>query len=156
MGGPKNFCESSKENILEAWTYWTRLMVFPLTMINRLGIRESTGTLWEIMMKYLPHSSRSHWSPFQGRQMSFWYQMKCIWFNILHPSAAASCLVRTSVVLGKIYSGWALSAVFYGASSVAPGEEGPSFLGFETGWPHSWRSWWTQVRSPPFKLCYNL
>lgn len=58
-----------------------------------------------------------------GRQMSFWYQMNCIWFNILHPSPATSCLVRTSVVLGKIYSGWALSAMFYGASSIAPGEE---------------------------------
>lgn len=32
-------------------------------------------------------------------------------------------MVRTSVLLGKIYSGWALSAVFYGASSIAPGEE---------------------------------
>lgn len=58
-----------------------------------------------------------------GKRISFWYRMNCIWFSIFHPSPKTTCLVRTSVLLGKIYSGWALSAVFYGASSIAPGEE---------------------------------
>ena len=46
-----------------------------------------------------------------GRQASFWYQMNSVWFKIFQPSATASCLVRTAVLLGKIYSGWALSAM---------------------------------------------
>ena len=58
-----------------------------------------------------------------GRRLSFWYRMNCVWFAVLQPSVKASCMVRTSVLLGKVYSGWALSAVFYGASSIAPGEE---------------------------------
>lgn len=32
-------------------------------------------------------------------------------------------MVRCSVLLGKIYSGWAMSAVFYGSSAISPGEE---------------------------------
>lgn len=58
-----------------------------------------------------------------AKRLSFWYRMNCIWFTIFHPSPKASCLVRTTVLLGEIYSGWALSAMFYGASSIAPGEE---------------------------------
>eukprot|EP00438_Fugacium_kawagutii_P019298 Skav220910 [mRNA] locus=scaffold1145:7800:16310:+ [translate_table: standard] len=56
-------------------------------------------------------------------RLFFWYRMNCIWFTVLNPSPRTSCMVRTSVLLGKIYSGWALSAIFYGASSIAPGEE---------------------------------
>lgn len=58
-----------------------------------------------------------------GKRISFWYRMNCVWFSIFHPSSKTTCMVRTSVLLGKIYSGWALSAIFYGASSIAPGEE---------------------------------
>ena len=32
-------------------------------------------------------------------------------------------MVRCAVLLGKIYSSWAVSAVFYGSTAIAPGQE---------------------------------
>lgn len=125
--------ESLWENLVDGLQ--NVLKIDPVQMVYSKMIKARTG-LSLMALKKLYHQSghtvlhartEEFLQEFEGkhfgRQISFWYQMNCVWFNVLHPSAAASCLVRTAVVLGKIYSGWALSAVFYGASSIAPGEE---------------------------------
>ncbi|CAK9042298.1 GPS domain-containing protein, partial [Durusdinium trenchii] len=57
------------------------------------------------------------------RKLCFWYSMQCRWISFQHLNARSSSMVRCSVLLGKIYSGWAMSAVFYGSSAISPGEE---------------------------------
>ncbi|CAE7492231.1 ANKRD28 [Symbiodinium sp. CCMP2456] len=50
------------------------------------------------------------------------YELHCRWFSFVTPSLKASCAQRCSVLLAKLYSGWAVMAVFYGSTSLAPGQ----------------------------------
>ena len=56
-------------------------------------------------------------------KFKLWYGSNCKFISFQYLHAKSTSMVRCSVLLGKIYSGWALSAMFYGASSIAPGAE---------------------------------
>lgn len=53
-------------------------------------------------------------------KLTMLYQVHCRWFSFATPSLKASCAQRCSVLLAKLYSGWAIMAVFYGSTALAP------------------------------------
>jgi len=55
-------------------------------------------------------------------KLSMLYQVHCRWFSFATPSLKASCAQRCSVLLAKLYSGWAIMALFYGSTALAPGQ----------------------------------
>ena len=59
-----------------------------------------------------------------GRRQ-FWilYASFCKWINILAPSWQATSTDRCLLLFAKVFSTWALSAFFYGSTSVAPNQD---------------------------------
>ena len=62
-----------------------------------------------------------------GEQRVFWklltlYRVHCRWFNFVAPSLRATCAQRCAVLIAKLHSGWAVMAVFYGSTALAPGQ----------------------------------
>lgn len=56
-------------------------------------------------------------------RMLLWYQVNCKWLKFLHVNLHSTCCMRCAVLLAKIYSGWAMSAMFFDASATAPGAD---------------------------------
>ncbi|CAE7557766.1 unnamed protein product [Symbiodinium sp. CCMP2592] len=50
------------------------------------------------------------------------FRMNCAYINVLEPRTTSTCLQRTAVLIARLYSGWAVSAVFYSSSSIAAGQ----------------------------------
>ena len=48
------------------------------------------------------------------------YNMNCKFIHVLDPRMSSTCTQRTAAVISKVYSGWAVSAVFFGATALAP------------------------------------
>ena len=55
-------------------------------------------------------------------KLTMLYQVNCRWFSFATPSLKASCTQRCSVLLAKLYSGWAIMALFYDSTALAPGQ----------------------------------
>lgn len=45
----------------------------------------------------------------------FFGQVNCKWLKILHVNLHSTCCMRCAVLLAKVYSGWAMSAMFFDA-----------------------------------------
>ncbi|CAE7207777.1 unnamed protein product [Symbiodinium microadriaticum] len=55
-------------------------------------------------------------------KLTMLYQVNCRWFSFATPSLKATCTQRCSVLLAKLYSGWAIMALFYDSTALAPGQ----------------------------------
>lgn len=49
------------------------------------------------------------------RVFPFFGQVNCKWLKILHVNLHSTCCMRCAVLLAKVYSGWAMSAMFFDA-----------------------------------------
>ncbi|CAE7310286.1 unnamed protein product, partial [Symbiodinium pilosum] len=55
-------------------------------------------------------------------KLVFLYQAHCRWFSFATPSLKASCTQRCMAILAKLHGGWAIAAIFYGSTALAPGD----------------------------------
>ena len=72
------------------------------------------------------------WSRY--RQFCVLFASSCKWINILAPSWQLASMDRCLLLLAKVYSTWALSAIFFGSTSVAPDQD-PDCEPQEGFWP---------------------
>ena len=72
------------------------------------------------------------WSKY--RQFCVLFASSCKWINILAPSWQLASMDRCLLLLAKVYSTWALSAIFFGSTSVAPDQD-PDCEPQEGFWP---------------------
>jgi len=68
------------------------------------------------------------------RQFSMLFASSCRWVSILAPSWQLASMDRCLLLLAKLYSTWALSAIFFGSTSVAPDQD-PDCEPQEGFWP---------------------
>lgn len=85
------------------------------TMYDRVGHSSLHQQAEKFVMDYDDYSLR--------QKLMLLYEVNCRWFTFAHPSSQSTCTVRCAVLLSKIYSGWAVSAIFYGASAISPGQD---------------------------------
>lgn len=55
-----------------------------------------------------------------GQKLFFLYKMNCAFIHVLDPRMSSTSMQRCAAVVTRVYSGWAVSAVFYGATALAP------------------------------------
>ncbi|CAE7495486.1 gefF [Symbiodinium natans] len=84
-----------------------------LDRVHRLGGRTVTHDLAKLTLKSFERMGCLS-------KLFLLYRINCQFLRVLDPRMTSTSLQRTAVVMARVYSGWAVSATFYGATSLAP------------------------------------
>ena len=89
--------------------------------ISSVVVRRKTGLKLDQLDRVYSKSGTTDFdrTTFRSKLFSL-YNMNCSFIQVLDPRMSSTCTQRTAAVISKVYSGWAVSAVFFGQTALAP------------------------------------